>query len=606
MNNNTEIQNADQVESKQANMLFMAYDGDNAGRLVGQAILANDSDALHEASDRINHGHQIVADWVTEHGGSVISAGGDQGVFMLPKDAMEEIEELRKDYQFATDLTMTVGVGNDLSEAGRALIAGKFKGKDQVVMYDASVDQALSEAQQKVADGTASEDEQKQTDSYLSEGQEDGDQTEDGEQDQDSNDNEESDPNNQKDPNGDDGEETDEEKGDEALDEQAEEGEEKKEVDDEVADEEASTPDDKSNQEEKTPKSEEKIPKSKDKKEPKEKKSFDKKPMKKGEEEENEEASDEEADPEENQEDKSQPEEDGQEGGEEAIDEVEEGLENPGSEGQERDLMDEIDDVDLAVGHEMEDNISRPEGFDEQNAPGDTGMNQENDDEMPESENDDEMAMEDGQEEGEEPSSGDIFQQGLEDGSSDIQKEKVFQAVAQALEGFKNCQAILEQAKQKAPELYQSTLIMLKAMLEMAKMLGNDPSQMQPEEGGEEMPEQAEEGAEEIPEDPSEDPSEVPADEFEKKSAEELSEREKSKAPAGEKKELEASVGKLPTKKTTKHIARTTMAPGSVNGKGQQKIIDPTTGKTRWVDRKKGSVKSNTGVPIRAPKPGKE
>lgn len=46
------------------------------------------------------------------------------------------------------------------------------------------------------------------------------------------------------------------------------------------------------------------------------------------------------------------------------------------------------------------------------------------------------------------------------------------------------------------------------------------------------------------------------------------------------------------------------MAPGSINVKGQQKVIDPKTGDTRWIDRKQGMVQSPTGVPIKPPKRG--
>lgn len=46
------------------------------------------------------------------------------------------------------------------------------------------------------------------------------------------------------------------------------------------------------------------------------------------------------------------------------------------------------------------------------------------------------------------------------------------------------------------------------------------------------------------------------------------------------------------------------MPPGAVNAKGQQKVIDPKTGKTRWIDRKQGMVQSATGVPIKSPKRG--
>lgn len=58
-------------------------------------------------------------------------------------------------------------------------------------------------------------------------------------------------------------------------------------------------------------------------------------------------------------------------------------------------------------------------------------------------------------------------------------------------------------------------------------------------------------------------------------------------------------IGKLPTSHTTPHVARTPYPPGSINEKGQQKVIDPKTGKVRWIDRKKGSVLGERGVPVR-------
>lgn len=48
------------------------------------------------------------------------------------------------------------------------------------------------------------------------------------------------------------------------------------------------------------------------------------------------------------------------------------------------------------------------------------------------------------------------------------------------------------------------------------------------------------------------------------------------------------------------------MPPGGVNAKGQQKVIDPKTGKTRWIDRKSGMVQSATGVPVKPPKRGND
>jgi hypothetical protein len=43
------------------------------------------------------------------------------------------------------------------------------------------------------------------------------------------------------------------------------------------------------------------------------------------------------------------------------------------------------------------------------------------------------------------------------------------------------------------------------------------------------------------------------------------------------------------------------MPPGAINAKGQQKVVDPKTGKTRFIDRKQGMVQSPTGVPVKPP-----
>ena len=41
------------------------------------------------------------------------------------------------------------------------------------------------------------------------------------------------------------------------------------------------------------------------------------------------------------------------------------------------------------------------------------------------------------------------------------------------------------------------------------------------------------------------------------------------------------------------------MMEGAVNDKGQKKVIDPITKKTRWITMREGKVQSPTGVPIK-------
>jgi hypothetical protein len=46
--------------------------------------------------------------------------------------------------------------------------------------------------------------------------------------------------------------------------------------------------------------------------------------------------------------------------------------------------------------------------------------------------------------------------------------------------------------------------------------------------------------------------------------------------------------------------------PGATNAKGQKKVIDPQTGRVRWIDMKEGKVQSETGVPVKPKDPNKE
>jgi hypothetical protein len=148
-------------------MLRLTYDADGAGRQCGKAIIANDEKALHNISAKIDLGHEIVNEWVVANGGKRISGGGDEGSFKLPIEATEKVEELRKKYFKSTGLTISVGIGKDLSEAGRSLLYAKATGKDKVVWYSSQVEYGIKQTQKKVKNGTASQEEIKLADAYL-------------------------------------------------------------------------------------------------------------------------------------------------------------------------------------------------------------------------------------------------------------------------------------------------------------------------------------------------------------------------------------------------------------------------------------------------------
>lgn len=233
--------------------------------------------------------------------------------------------------------------------------------------------------------------------------------------------------------------------------------------------------------------------------------------------------------------------------------------------------MNQIDASQEAVGTEMEGNVSRPAGF-QSNVPSDIGTSSS------------EISQdEDG------PNLAEVFQGGLDQHADSIKREKVIQMASQALEGFKGCKEIIERSQQQAPLLYQSSIMMLKAMIEMARMLGlgveQAPSETQ-NEWKQPFPTHSDNSGQDTNVQapiPAQAPNEWAA----------------PFATHPDNDGIGPGVGKLPTSATTRHVPRTPYGEGAINEKGQRKVTDPVTGEIRWINMREGRVLSPTGVPVK-------
>jgi len=150
-----------------SNTFFVSFDADDAGRRIGQAILNDDPDSLRDASQKIDHGNEIVAQWAQKYNGVQYSSGGDQGVWLVPVEALQELESLRKDYEFATGMTISIGVADTLSGSGRSLLVAKVKGKNQIVFYGPEIEKEIQQITENVRSGHGSSEEQKLAESYI-------------------------------------------------------------------------------------------------------------------------------------------------------------------------------------------------------------------------------------------------------------------------------------------------------------------------------------------------------------------------------------------------------------------------------------------------------
>jgi len=129
----------------QPQQLVFAFDGDNIGARHAKAILSDDLAQVKEISEHITEGNNFIRDFVESHGGEWISGGGDEGSFTAPPEFVELLEQLRNDYEYMVQATLSIGYGESISKAGKALLVAKNRGKDQVVQYDDSMEEELQQ-----------------------------------------------------------------------------------------------------------------------------------------------------------------------------------------------------------------------------------------------------------------------------------------------------------------------------------------------------------------------------------------------------------------------------------------------------------------------------
>jgi len=142
--------------------VYLNLNGDEIGENIGNAVASNDEEGLGQMSNTLKDAHRAFEEWIESVGGMVIVSSGDESLCKIPAEAYNEetIEGLRQQYEQMTGHTATVGVGNSMSEAAKALIYGKMNEKNQVVQYDPMIEDYINsdeEASEQVEDIVSAE-----------------------------------------------------------------------------------------------------------------------------------------------------------------------------------------------------------------------------------------------------------------------------------------------------------------------------------------------------------------------------------------------------------------------------------------------------------------
>lgn len=126
--------------------VFIAFDADHAGRLIGNARLQDNPYELRKISSTIDKGNSLWKSWAENHGGSMISSGGDEGILEVGAVALNDLQQIKHQYEQLLELTVSIGVGSKMSQAFKALMAAKLRGRNRVVFYDKEVEEDVQKA----------------------------------------------------------------------------------------------------------------------------------------------------------------------------------------------------------------------------------------------------------------------------------------------------------------------------------------------------------------------------------------------------------------------------------------------------------------------------
>lgn len=123
--------------------MYFSINSDDVGSKFGDMASQNNEQGLSDLSSQLKEAHAMIDQWVMDNGGKVIASSGDENLFFLENP--EGLEQLLADYSEHTGNSVTVGVGDSISNAIKAMIFGKKSGKNQINEYSPEMEDSFGE-----------------------------------------------------------------------------------------------------------------------------------------------------------------------------------------------------------------------------------------------------------------------------------------------------------------------------------------------------------------------------------------------------------------------------------------------------------------------------
>jgi hypothetical protein len=121
--------------------LHIAY-ASTADKDVERATMHDDAEGARRLTRDIERGTRVIESWVLRSGGEMVTQNGTRGSFKVPAEHLDELLDIIRQYEEATQSKFACGVGGETAEAAIALkVAEKRGGDPAVVLYTPDVAQ---------------------------------------------------------------------------------------------------------------------------------------------------------------------------------------------------------------------------------------------------------------------------------------------------------------------------------------------------------------------------------------------------------------------------------------------------------------------------------
>lgn len=115
------------------NYKFIVANADSVSQGIAESISNDDHESLSARSEALNGSADIIANWVSECGGTTVSRSGDEVIARVPESCLDQLEDVCSRYEDNCDHTLSIGIGDSLSQAANALAHAKEEGGDMIM-----------------------------------------------------------------------------------------------------------------------------------------------------------------------------------------------------------------------------------------------------------------------------------------------------------------------------------------------------------------------------------------------------------------------------------------------------------------------------------------